>query len=84
MADKTIITTVAVHIRDLKNSTPIVYDGNYAVVSGKTVTIEIQAGQPVTLEADEADRILARFGGQEIPAPAPAVAAAPAKSAKGD
>ena len=40
------------------------------VVSGKTVVVEIAPGKPVTLDAAEADRIIALFGGEVVQAKA--------------
>jgi len=63
MATKTIKLPATAHVLDLENSElPVVYDQNYARVKGKIVVREIAPGEPVTLDAADADRLLANYG----------------------
>ncbi len=58
MAKKTITTTITVTTGELVEQK----DG-----TDKVITTDHEPGTPVTLDADEADSILARFGGEEVP-----------------
>ena len=78
MATKTITTTVTLHVKDEAKSRPYKFNpltGARIPNSGKNVIITVPPGKPVKMDADEADRILARFGGEETKAPAVAVVA---------
>lgn len=69
---KTIKTTVTIHAYDAKNAVPFEFNANTGAFVGKLAVIEYKPGEPVTLAADEADAILARFGGEEVADAAPA------------
>lgn len=66
MATKTITTTVALHAPGRKHK-PFKYDAGSRVEGFYDAEVT-EPGKPVTLDADEADAILKRFGGKEITA----------------
>lgn len=76
-ATKTIRTKVTLHA-PAKDFVPFEFDNNGAVTKGKYAVDAFPPGTPVTLDADEADAILARFGGEEVTDAAPAGDAASA------
>lgn len=59
---KTIVLPITYVSKDGAASEPIEYDGNYAVVKGRTVYLEHAAGTPLKLPADVADDLLAKWG----------------------
>jgi hypothetical protein len=75
MATKTIKVPVTLHQAGKANK-PFKYDNNGAVIEGKYDYIEVAPNTPVPVDADEADALLARYGGEEVKAEA---APAPAK-----
>lgn len=86
MPQKTIKTKVTLGIADPRQDSPLVRDPTGAVLHpGSKGLGHAAPGTPVTLDADEADWIIARFGGEvleEIP-DEPADAEADTGSAKG-
>lgn len=76
MPKKTIVTKIALGVEDPDHDVAEVRDPNGLVlVPASRGIAHKKAGEPVTLDADEADRIVARFGGEvleEIPDEAPA------------
>ena len=71
MPKKTIITKITLGVRDPERDTVEVRDPNGLVLVPASAGIAHKApGEPVTLEAAEADAIVKRFGGEvleEIP-----------------
>jgi hypothetical protein len=71
MPKKTIVTKIALGVEDPDQDVAEVRDANGAIlVPAARGIAHKKAGEPVTLDADEADRIIARFGGEvleEIP-----------------
>jgi hypothetical protein len=63
---KTIVTNVTVHT-PTEDHVPYKMEANGVVQAGHYSTYEHPPGSPVTLDAKEADRLIARFGGQEVP-----------------
>lgn len=63
MAKKTIITNVTLHL-PAADFRAFKYDGNGLITQGRYAVDAVPPGTPVTLEADEARAILARFGGE--------------------
>ncbi|MRI57415.1 hypothetical protein D8770_26285 [Methylobacterium sp. DB1607] len=64
---KTIITTVTLGVHDPDGDMPEVRDASGNVLSPAIRGLGHAApGMPVTLDADEADRILARWGGEVV------------------
>lgn len=62
---KTILTTITLHAKDEKRSRAFKYDPQGVQIAGKHVLIDIPPGTVVTLDAKEADKIMARHGGEE-------------------
>ena len=71
MPKKTITTKVAIGVHDPERDTPEVKDATGNVLQPYSRGLgHASPGTPVTLDADEADRIIARWGGEvleEIP-----------------
>jgi hypothetical protein len=65
MATKTIKTTVTVHV-PAKGFVPFEYDTNGGRIKGEYKVIAIKPGDPVTVDADEADYLIKRFGGEVV------------------
>ena len=70
MPTKTIITTVTLGIHDPEQDSPEVknHDGTLLMPATKG-TKYVLPGEPVTLERDEANKILLRYGGEEVEDP---------------
>lgn len=86
MPKKTIVTKIALGIEDPDHDVAEVRDaaGTVLVPASRGI-MHKKAGEAVTLDAGEADRIIARFGGEvleQIPDEAPADDAATAAKAK--
>ena len=80
---KTIITNVTVHV-PTEDHVPFKLEGNGVVQAGHYSTFEVPPGTPVTLEAREADKMLARFGGREVgPDENPVVSSTPRLNDRG-
>lgn len=85
MPKKTIVTKIALGVEDPDHYVAEVRDaaGTVLVPASRGIAHK-KAGEEVTLDADEADRIIARFGGEvleEIPDEEPAADAKPAGKA---
>lgn len=65
MAQMTIVTTRTLHVEG-KGNVPFRFDANGAALAGNYDIVEVAPGTPVTLDAAEAERILAKFGGSEV------------------
>lgn len=86
MPKKTIVTKIALGVEDPDHDVAEVRDaaGTVLVPAARGIAHR-KAGEEVTLDADEADRIIARFGGEvleEIPDEVSADDAATAAKAK--
>lgn len=85
MPKKMIIAKVAIGIHDPDRDTPAAHDAAGNVLQPYSRGLgHASPGTPVTLDADEADRIIARFGGEvleEIPDEESAADAKPAGKA---
>lgn len=85
MPKKTIVTKIALGVEDPDHDVAEVRDANGTIlVPAARGIAHRKAGEPVTLDADEADRIIARFGGEvleEIPDEEAAAEAKPAGKA---
>ncbi|UDL95502.1 hypothetical protein LGH83_04575 [Lichenihabitans sp. PAMC28606] len=58
---------VTVGVHDVENSTGAVKDANGAVIAHANVAVKhLPAGEEIELPAAEADKLLARFGGEEV------------------
>jgi hypothetical protein len=80
MANKTIITTVTVHQPHPKDfRAPKYNDAGGVIDAGNYAIVAVPPGKPATLESDEADALLAKFGGEEVKPAAKEPPAAPAK-----
>lgn len=67
MPTKTIVTKIALGVEDPDHDVAEVRDANGAIlVPAARGIAHKKAGEPVTLDADEADRIIARFGGEVL------------------
>ena len=67
MPKKTIVTKIALGVEDPDHDVAEVRDANGALlVPAARGIAHKKAGEPVTLGADEADRIIARFGGEVL------------------
>ena len=81
MPQKMIVTTVTLGVHDPDRDTPEVKDAAGNVLQPRSIGLaHVPPGEPVILDADEADRILARWGGEEIADEKPAAASKSAKS----
>lgn len=66
LTPKTILTSATLHVKDEKRSKPFKYDPQGVMISGKFVTIEVPPETAVKfLDGREADKIIARHGGEE-------------------
>ncbi len=85
MPKKTIVTKIALGVEDPDHDVAEVRDANGAIlVPAARGIAHKKAGEPVTLDADEADRIIARFGGEvleETPDEEPSADAKPTSKA---
>lgn len=84
MATKTITASITLHVPG-KQFKPFVFSDTGVAKEGKYDVVEVAPGNPVTLDADEADRLIARGVAEVYEAPTPTEApepvAAPAPAA---
>lgn len=80
MATKTITATVTLHVPG-PNFKPFTFNDSGFRTGGNYDVVEAAPGTPVTLDEDEADRLIARGIAEEYVAPTPASAPTPVVAA---